>query len=321
MDPSCPSFPQALPMQLQPGLPGLELPILDLERVGSEDRAALVAACRDLGMFRLVKHGVPGELCGRLLELGQQLLGRNPFDLKKEQAGYFWGTAALQSLRVKDVNWLEGLHLDLVPGMASQVADGDGWIRIRALMAEYGNHMARIARKLFDALAAELGLDGQQTASYLAERHGLLRLYRYPPCPSSDSCLGMEPHTDSSVLSIILAQDHVGGLQVLRDGAWYDVAPAPGELLVNLADMLQAISGGLYQSVRHRVLASRPTTERLSLCYFAFPQDDAVIKAPNGMSSIYRPFSQREFREQVKADIKATGYKVGLSRFYATTSR
>ncbi|KAF0891930.1 hypothetical protein E2562_011319 [Oryza meyeriana var. granulata] len=326
MDPSCPPFPQAPPLQLQPGLPGLELPTLDLERVvGGEDRAALVAACRDLGVFRVVNHGVPGELRGRLLELGQQLLGRDPFELKKARPGYFWGTAALQSLRVKEVNWLEGLHLDLVPASSSssQVGDGggEGWIRIRALMADYGDHMAYIARKLFDALAAELGLDTQQTASYLTERHGFLRLYRYPPCPSSASCLGMEPHTDSSVLSIILGQDHVGGLQMLRDGAWHDVAPAPGELLVSLGDMMTAISGGLYQSVRHRVLASRPSTERLSCCYFAFPQEDAVIEAPSGISSVYRPFSYREFREQVQADIKATGSKVGLSRFFTAASR
>uniref|UniRef100_J3LXJ8 Fe2OG dioxygenase domain-containing protein n=1 Tax=Oryza brachyantha TaxID=4533 RepID=J3LXJ8_ORYBR len=188
-------------------------------------------------------------------------------------------------------------------------------------MAEYGDHMARIARKLFDALAAELGLDGPQTASYLAERRGFLRLYRYPPCPSSHSRLGMDPPPDSSVLSIILGQDHAGGLQVLRGGAWHDVSPAPGELLVNLGDMMTAISGGLYQSARHRVLASRPSTERLSCCYFAFPRDDAVLEAPGGISSAYRPFSYREFREQVQADIKATGTKVGLSRFHATTTR
>uniref|UniRef100_A0A0D9W4K4 Fe2OG dioxygenase domain-containing protein n=1 Tax=Leersia perrieri TaxID=77586 RepID=A0A0D9W4K4_9ORYZ len=341
MDPSCPLFPQPPPLQLQlePGLPGLELPTLDLERVGGgEGRAALAAACRDLGVFRVANHGVPGELRGRLLEIGKKLLGRNPFELKKAQPGYFWGTAALQSLRVRDVNWLEGLHVDLVPACSSspppsssQAGDGgggdDGWIRIRALMAEYGDHMARIARKVFDALAAELGLDGDQTASYLAERDGFLRLYRYPPCPSASSCLGMEPHSDSSVLSIILSQDHHhdggggGGLQVFRDGAWRHVTPAPGELLVNLGDMMTAISGGVYQSVRHRVLASRPGTERLSCCYFAFPQEDAIIQAPDGISSMYRPFSHREFREQVQADIKATGSKVGLSRFYATTSR
>jgi isopenicillin N synthase-like dioxygenase len=179
----------------------------------------------------------------------------------------------------------------------------------RDVASEYGEHMARVARKLFHAMSAALGLDADQAASYLAERDGTLRVYRYPPCP--DRHLGMEAHTDSSVLSII-NQDLVGGLQVLHEGSWLDVAPASGDaLLVNLGDMAQAISGDTYRSARHRVAASRGA-ERLSLCYFGFPRDDAVLSC---QGSRYRPFSYAEFREQVQADIKAIGSKVGLERF------
>jgi hypothetical protein len=44
--------------------------------------------------------------------------------------------------------------------------------------------MVRIARKLFDALAGgeELGLEAEQTASYLEEHSGTFRAYRYPAC-------------------------------------------------------------------------------------------------------------------------------------------
>jgi hypothetical protein len=45
----------------------------------------------------MVNLGVPGELCGRLLELGKQLLGRNPFELKKARPSCFWGTAPLKA--------------------------------------------------------------------------------------------------------------------------------------------------------------------------------------------------------------------------------
>lgn len=322
VDPSCPPFPHLQPQQedINEELPVLELPTLDL--VEGFDRAALVAACRELGVFRLVNHGVPGDLSGRLFELAQEMLGRVPFERKKAQPGYFWGTPAL-SLRVKDINWVEGFHFQHQSDApdstdhadADDTAAASAFSLLRTLSAEYCTHMARIARKLFDALAAELGLDAHQTASYLAERHGTFRVYRYPPSGGSYQ-LGMEPHTDSSVLSI-LSQDLVGGLQLLHkdEDAWYNVVPVPGTLLVNLGDMMQAISGDAYRSVRHRVVAS-PATERLSLCYFAFPQDDAVIVCPSRCSG-YRPFSYREFREQVQADIKATGSKVGLQRFLA----
>jgi isopenicillin N synthase-like dioxygenase len=300
----------------------LELPTLDLDHESSSRfTEQLAAACRDHGVFRLVNHGVPADLTARLFRLTRDLLDTDPAK-KAKLPGYFWGTPAL-SLRVKDLNWVEGLHL--APDNASADDGGAAYSAFRqAVTAEYVAHMARIARKLFDALAGDLALalDAEQRASYLEERGGTFRAYRYPACdPAAEQQhLGMEPHTDSSVLSI-LNMDLVGGLQVLvRDGPiisrWCAVRPMEGALVVNLGDMMQAMSGGAYRSVEHRVVAPPPGTERMSLCYFAFPQEDAVIvPSSTGKEERYRAFSYREFREQVQADIKATGAKVGLARF------
>lgn len=330
-DPSCPPFPlleedrqdeHQDKKELVPHGGELELPTVDLEAPGE----ALAAACRRLGVFRLANHGVPADLTARLFALARDLLGRAPFHDKEAQPGYFWGTPALASLRVRDVNWVEGYHVALAgqqqqqqhrpvaaaaTGTTPPSSSDDLAAALRDLAREYGAHMARVARALFDALAEGQGLGAEQASAYLAERDGFVRVYRYPPCPEAGH-LGMEAHTDSSVLSVI-NQDLVGGLQVLHDGAWRDVAPADaGTLLVNLGDMARAISGDAWRSVRHRVAASR-AAERLSLCYFAFPRDDAVITCAGG--SRYRPFTYAEFREQVQADIKATGSKVGLERF------
>lgn len=98
--------------------------------------------------------------------------------------------------------------------------------------------MARIARTIFDALSTDLGLDSSLSASYLSESEGVLRVYRYPCCPDTSNYLGMDAHTDSSVLSI-LNQDDVGGLQILHNNQWFNVAPVPGTLIVNLGDMMQ----------------------------------------------------------------------------------
>ncbi|WVZ82803.1 hypothetical protein U9M48_030023 [Paspalum notatum var. saurae] len=249
--------------------------------------------------------------------MARDRLSRAPFHDKQAQPGYFWGTPALAALRVRRVNWVEGFHVAL---SSSSTSDSE----LADAAREYGAHVARVARRLFDALAAALGLGlgAARAASYLAERDGFLRVYRYPPCLADPARnrLGMEAHTDSSVLTVIAQEGGVGGLQVLHDGAWRDVVAPPGgagdgdgTLLVNLGDMAVAIGGGdACRSVRHRVAAG---AERLSLCYFAFPRDDAVIRCCHG--SRYRPFTYAEFREQVQADIKATGTKVGLDRFLA----
>ncbi|KAL6861600.1 hypothetical protein ACP4OV_017300 [Aristida adscensionis] len=320
-DPTCPPFPlmedeegeqQGAAEEEFPYGGEMELPTVDLEAPGE----ALPAACRRVGAFRLANHGVPAALTARLLAAARDELGGAPFEAKRARPGYFWGTPAL-SLRVRDVNWVEGFHLDLgrlrrdAPSSSPPAPPPFGG----DLAREYGGHMARVARALFDALAAALGLDAARAAAYLAERDGTLRVYRYPPCPSGAGrrrAVGMEAHTDSSVLSVI-SQDLVGGLQVLHGGAWRGVAPrADGTLVVNLGDMAQAISGDEFVSVRHRVAPASPGRERLSLCYFAFPRDDAVLHRDG---SRYRPFTYAEFREQVQADIKAVGSKVGLDRF------
>jgi len=319
-DPSCPPFPlleeegqHEREEEQVPHGGDLELPTVDLEAPGE----ALAAACRRLGVFRLANHGVPAELSARLFAVARDLLGRAPFHDKQAQPGYFWGTPALSSLRVRDVNWVEGFHLALGPDQQPTAAGGGpppssspDLAALADLAREYGAHMARVARTLFDALAAALGLGAGQASAYLAEHDGFLRVYRYPPCPEPGH-LGMEAHTDSSVLTVI-NQDVVVGLQVLHGGAWLDVAPGgTGTLLVNLGDMARAMSGDAFRAVRHRVAASRGG-ERVSLCYFAFPRHDAVISCGG---SRYRPFTYAEFREQVQADIKATGCKVGLERF------
>nr|CAD1828811.1 unnamed protein product [Ananas comosus var. bracteatus] len=215
-------------------------------------------------------------------------------------------------IRVKNLNWVEGFHVSL--GRCADVAIGGGEFALfRDLVNQYCKHMARIARTIFDAMAIDLKLTGDQSSSYLSEHDGTFRVYRYPRRPENCDNLGMEAHTDSSVLSI-LNEDDVGGLQILHRGEWLDVKPIADTLIVNLGDMMQGISSDRYKSVEHRVVAS-PFTERKSLCYFAFPVEDSVI-----ISSTYKPFTYREFKAQVEEDIKATGAKVGLSRFRLSAS-
>jgi len=62
----------------------------------------------------------------------------------------------------------------------------------------------------------------------------------YPYCPQPDLTVGLKPHTDKGVITVLL-QDQVGGLQVKHGEAWLDVTPSPGVLIVNIGDLLQVI--------------------------------------------------------------------------------
>uniref|UniRef100_M4CEJ7 Fe2OG dioxygenase domain-containing protein n=2 Tax=Brassica campestris TaxID=3711 RepID=M4CEJ7_BRACM len=119
----------------------------------------------------------------------------------------------------------------------------------------------------------------------------------------------MELHTDSSVISI-LKEDETGGLEIMKGEEWLRVKPVADTLIINLGDMMQAISDDEYKSVKHRVKKKDRTRERHSVCYFVFPQRDCVIKSSN-----YKPFTYSEFEAQVQADFQYLGTKVGLHRF------
>ncbi|KAJ8543600.1 hypothetical protein K7X08_006123 [Anisodus acutangulus] len=163
-------------------------------------------------------------------------------------------------------------------------------------------------------MRSDLKLGPLQYQSYLSVATGLLRVYRYPRCFEPERTWGIDVHTDSSVLSII-HQDDVGGLQVYKDHQWFDVKPLSNTLIVNIGDMLQAMSDDNYMSVKHRVKVNKHK-ERISIGYFVFPAEDAVIQ-----STKYNPFTYADFRAQVQHDLKTVGLKTGLQKFKFTTDQ
>ncbi len=87
-------------------------------------------------------------------------------------------------------------------------------------------------------------------------------------------------HTDFGSLTILYATDAPGGLQVLAGGEWIDVAPGPGQLIVNLGDMMARWTNDRWKSTLHRVV--NPPRElaagrRQSLAFFQHPNYDTEI--------------------------------------------
>ncbi|XP_013620095.1 PREDICTED: gibberellin 2-beta-dioxygenase 8-like isoform X1 [Brassica oleracea var. oleracea] len=305
----------------------IDIPVIDFECL---DKDILTEACREWGIFRLKNHGVPLPLMSQLQEISESLLSL-PFENKQKlfaavnsPMSYFWGTPALnrsgdalkRGAQASNVSMVEGFNVPLSKLPASTSCDDDAQHSelesFRVLIEEYGRHITRIAVSLFEAIAQTLNLElsSHQRSGYLLESTGLIRVYRYPPSDkTAGEVLGMEVHTDSSVISI-LKEDETGGLEIMKDEEWFRVKPVADTLIVNLGDMMQAISDNEYKSVEHRVKKKDMTTKRHSVCYFVFPQRDYVIKSSN-----YKPFTYSEFEAQVQADVQSLGTKIGLLRF------
>ena len=96
------------------------------------------------------------------------------------------------------------------------------------------------------------------------------------------SVLRAAPHEDINLLTLLPAADGPGLELQLRSGEWISVPHSPGQLIVNIGDMLQEATGGYLPSTSHRVAipdTKQPATSRMSLPLFLHPRPDVVLSS------------------------------------------
>ncbi len=282
--------------------PSSDLPVVDiaplLDSSSATQAATSVAteidrACREIGFFGIVGHGVDPALQDELQRASHEFFA---LDVSAKAAiampragrawrGWFPVGGELTSGRPDNK---EGIYFG-----AEHDADHP---RVRAGVALHGanlfpaepanlgpivlrwlEEMRRVAEAVMRGIALGLGLPAEWFADNLTtDPTVLFRIFHYPPTTGGLDEWGVAEHTDYGLLTV-LAQDSLGGLQVSRrDGTWIDVAPTPGMFVCNLGDMLERLTRGRYLSTPHRV---RNDTEhgRLSFPYFFDPSWNATV--------------------------------------------
>jgi isopenicillin N synthase-like dioxygenase len=129
---------------------------------------------------------------------------------------------------------------------------------------------APISAQLTEPLR-DMIVDSQQT---------MLRVLHYPPIPKGQPVFRAAPHEDINLLTLLPAADGPGLELQLPEGEWVSVPQQPGQLIVNIGDMLQEATGGYLPSTTHRVAtpdASHPSASRMSLPLFLHPRPDVVL--------------------------------------------
>ncbi|KAK7401904.1 hypothetical protein VNO78_13756 [Psophocarpus tetragonolobus] len=294
-----------------------ELPLIDLGRLSlnhverEECMREISGAARTWGFFQVVNHGVSQELLQNL-RYEQMEVFRTPFANKSQECflnlparSYRWGNPSATNLR--QISWSEAFHIFL-----PDIAGMDQHQNLRSTIEAFASVVAPLAERLVQILAQELNIKFSYFQENCSANTSFLRLNRYPPCPFNSTVFGLLPHTDSSILTIV-NQDQIGGLQLMKDGKWVGIKPNPQALVVNIGDLLQALSNGIYKSAKHRVMGAEKV-ERFSVAYFFNPSKETVIESEM-MPPMYRKFTFGEYRVQIEKDVKEIGDKVGLSRF------
>ncbi|GJN22392.1 hypothetical protein PR202_gb09948 [Eleusine coracana subsp. coracana] len=275
------------PEQEQPGATTFhgaaapDAPVIDMSVPGSGARIA--AAAREWGLFQVVNHGVPPAAVAEL-----QRVGRAFFALpqaEKQRHAMDPASGKIEGYGTKLQRDLDGkktwndffFHVVAPPAMVDHGIWPERPEGYREANEEYCRHMQRLTSDLFEHLSLGLGLD----KGAMAEAFGgddlvfLQKINFYPPCPQPELTLGVAPHTDMSTVTILVPNE-VQGLQVFRDGHWYDAKYVPDALIVHIGDQIEIFSNGEYKAVLHRTTVNKEKT-RMSWPVFVEPPGELVV--------------------------------------------
>ncbi|MBP2236125.1 isopenicillin N synthase-like dioxygenase [Sinorhizobium kostiense] len=139
--------------------------------------------------------------------------------------------------------------------------------------------MKDLATNLLSGVALSLDLPRDFFASRITDPITYQRLLRYPTQSGrvDEKVIGIGAHTDYGCLTI-LAQDSVGGLQVMnREGVWVEGAPVAGTFVINIGELLQILTNDVFIANFHRVV-NTSGRERYSIPFFIDADYDAVFE-------------------------------------------
>ncbi|GLU22153.1 hypothetical protein SLE2022_382490 [Rubroshorea leprosula] len=283
-------------------------------------------ACKTWGVFQVTNHGVPSTLLDNMERITKTL-----FSLPVQQklkasrspesvSGY--GVARISSFFPKQM-WSEGFTIVGSPVEHFRKLWPEDYSRYCDGIKEYEEEMKRLAGRLMWLTLGSLGITKEDVKwaglkGDFKEGSAAVQLNHYPACPDPDRAMGLAPHTDSTLLTI-LYQNNTSGLQVHKEGTgWVTVPPVPGGLVVNLGDLLHILSNGLYPSVLHRAKVNR-SRQRLSVAYLFGPPSSVKISPLSKLVGpsqlpLYRPVTWNEY-----LGTKAKHFNKALSSFRLCT--
>ncbi|TVU02332.1 hypothetical protein EJB05_52049 [Eragrostis curvula] len=258
-------------------VPGIDLRRLLASDGAEEEAAKLRSALHNWGFFLVTNHGIETSLIDAVISASREFF-RQPIKQKQEYSNLIGGkTWQLQGygndpVKTQDqvLDWSDRLHLRVEPEDERDLAL---WPRhpesFRDLLHDYTLNCKRVKDGILRAMAKLLELDDDCLLNQFGEKGSTYaRFNYYPACPRPDLVLGIRPHSDVFVLTLLLMDKDVGGLQVLRDETWYSVPPVRDyALLVNVGVSLEIMTNGIFRGPVHRAVTNSEK-ERMSLAMF-----------------------------------------------------
>jgi isopenicillin N synthase-like dioxygenase len=183
----------------------------------------------------------------------------------------------------------------------------------KATFLELFDTFDRTGLKILKAIARFLKIDEGYFVDTVRDGNSVLRLLHYPPIegePGGNVRAGA--HEDINAITLLLGAEEAGLELLTKDGRWIPVSPRPGELVVNIGDMLQRLTNGQLRSTTHRVVNPPPERRRhsrYSMPYFLHFRSDFLIEAlpqtvPAGEQPKWPPITANDYLQERLREIK-----------------
>ena len=265
------------------------------------------AACRGVGFFQIVGHGLDPEIADAAWDVAHDFFalpledklataippgdayGYGPFKIERLAASL--GEATPPDLKETfSVGPFEPAPPGLNDPAAAFVYSPNRWparlATIEPAFHSYYDAMAGLVSRVMAAMAIGLGLDAGWFEPFIDRHTSALRALHYPDLSGQhveQGQLRAGAHTDYGTLTLLRQDDAPGGLQLRgADGEWHAVPAVPGAFVVNVGDALQRWTNDRWRSTLHRVVVpprdADRDCERYSMAFFHNANWDALIE-------------------------------------------
>jgi isopenicillin N synthase-like dioxygenase len=294
-----------------------QLPLINVSGLisGSKSEVSRVAdelgqAARDFGFFRIFGHNISQSTIEATYDSAKRFFALPDEDKQKYYIGKSLNHRGYVPFSEKG-DYDDEIHrnyesfdlgLDLPPDdpdfiAGNEVLGPNVWpdvINFRESVSHYYSEISNLGRLICTALEMHLNLPAQSITGHMTKPVSQLRLLHYVRADdlAERKSVNMGAHTDYECLTLLHARN--AGLQVMtQDDHWIDVPVDPDVYIVNIGDMLEAWTNGIFRSTPHRVL--NLSKERFSIPHFVAANHGTIIQPfplllQKGAAPKYQPF-------------------------------
>ena len=273
-----------------------DIPVIDFSHCQGPNRATMAEQlqhiCHEIGFFVIENHGVDTAMTERAFAYSRQF-----FDLPLEKKQYIDKTASphfrgWEAVGTEFTNnrkdYREQIDLwsehptSTVPNAPyyQNLLGPNQWLPedllqgFKTLMQQHTRAMEALGNQLMELFALGLGLpENYFHAAFKKQPMSLTKIIHYPQTPVGE--FGVNAHHDTGFLTILNAGETPGLEIEMADGSWKQVPVLKDTFVINLGEMLQAMTGNYFIATPHRVTT---TEERYSIGYFHGPSLDTPLQ-------------------------------------------